>query len=115
MPGFPVGKAPRARPLAVIYEEFLALSPANDTETLMSTLGLGVSKDGSPGSQEKAGCNRENTIAGPSPTGKTATQHIGSFRMSIFFTMPTHVGSFKLTRPILQYNRAHWPKVGCLR
>lgn len=55
LPGFPVGKAPRARPLAATYKELPdPSSVADDTETLMSTLDLSVRKDRSPGSQEKS-------------------------------------------------------------
>lgn len=72
LPGFPIGKAPRAKPLAAIYEGLPDLSSmANDTESLRSTLDLVVSKDRSPGSQEKlVAPEKTNSIGSPPPVGK---------------------------------------------
>lgn len=48
---------------------------ANDAETLRNTLDLFVSKDHSPGSQEKVATEITNSISSPPPIGKLPPDH----------------------------------------
>lgn len=48
---------------------------ANDAETLRNTLDLFVSKDHSPGSQEKVATEITNSISSPSPIVKLPPDH----------------------------------------